>query len=83
MYRARDTRLDRIVAVKVPPARVSSNPQSPEHFEREAEAISSLAICQLYDGGYHGGVDFLVREYLEGETLAHRPKNAGSSVEGR
>jgi eukaryotic-like serine/threonine-protein kinase len=75
VYRARDTRLDRIVAIKVLPGHLSSNSQLRERFEREAKAISSLShphICSLYDMGHQDGVDFLVMEYLEGETLAHR-----------
>src|ERR1700675_4904439 len=75
VYRARDTRLDRIVAVKVLPEHLSSNPQLRERFEREAKAISSLShphICPLYDVGHQDGVDFLVMEYLEGETLERR-----------
>src|SRR5713226_7357683 len=77
VYRARDTRLDRIVAVKVLPEHLSSNPQLRERFEREARAISSLShphICALYDVGQQNGVDYLVMEYLEGETLATRVK---------
>src|SRR5712691_9013973 len=77
VYRARDTRLDRTVAVKVLPEHLSSNPQLRERFDREAKAISSLShphICPLYDVGHQDGVDFLVMEYLEGETLAHRLK---------
>src|SRR6267154_4214104 len=77
VYRARDTRLDRIVAVKVLPEHLSSNPQLRERFEREARAISSLShphICPLYDVGQQDGIDYLVIEYLEGETLAHRLK---------
>ena len=77
VYRARDTRLDRIVAVKVLPANLSSNPQLRERFEREAKAISSLShphICPLYDIGQQNGIDYLVMEYLEGETLAARLK---------
>src|SRR5271154_327572 len=77
VYRARDTRLDRIVAIKVLPAHLSSNPQSRERFDREAKAISSLShphICPLYDVGHQDGIDYLVMEYLEGETLAHRLK---------
>ena len=75
VYRARDTRLDRIVAIKVLSEHLSSNPQSRERFEREAKAISSLShphICPLYDVGREAGVDYLVMEHLEGETLAHR-----------
>ena len=74
VYRARDTRLGRAVAVKVlPPHR--SDPAARERFEREARAIAALNhpnICQLYDVGTQDGVDFLVLEYLEGETLADR-----------
>ena len=77
VYRARDTRLERVVAIKVLPAHLSNNPQSRERFEREAKAISSLShphICPLYDIGNQDGIDFLVMEYLEGETLAQRFK---------
>src|SRR6185295_13697 len=77
VYRARDTRLDRTVAIKVLPEHLSSNLQSRERFEREAKAISSLShphICPLYDVGQQEGIDFLVMEYLEGETLAGRLK---------
>lgn len=75
VYRARDTRLDRMVAIKVLPEHQSSSPQTRERFEREARAISSLShphICALYDIGNHDGIDYLVMEYLEGETLAGR-----------
>lgn len=75
VYRAVDTRLDRSVAVKVLPAHLSSNPQLRERFEREARAISSLShphICTLYDVGRDNGTDYLVMEYLEGESLADR-----------
>ena len=77
VYRARDTRLDRTVAIKVLPEHLSSNPQLRERFEREAKAISSLShphICPLYDVGHQDGIDYLVMEYLEGETLADRLK---------
>ncbi len=77
VYRARDTRLDRTVAVKVLPTHLSESPQARERFDREAKAISSLShphICPLYDVGHQDGIDFLVMEYLEGETLAHRLK---------
>src|SRR5262249_40365137 len=72
VYRARDTRLGRDVAIKVLPAHLSSSPELTARFEREARTISSLNhphICQLYDIGSQGGIDFLVMEYLEGETL--------------
>ena len=75
VYRARDSRLDRTVAVKILPQRLSSDPRLRERFEREAKAISALAhphICTLYDIGSHDGIDFLVMEYLDGESLADR-----------
>src|SRR5438309_1027780 len=75
VYRARDTRLDRTVAVKVLPAEFANDAQLRLRFEREAKAISSLThphICTLHDVGQHDGVDYLVMEYLEGETLAER-----------
>jgi len=75
VYRARDTRLDRTVAIKVLPAHLSSNPDFRNRFEREAKAISALQhphICVLHDIGSQDGIDFLVMECLEGETLADR-----------
>src|SRR5579859_1321886 len=84
VYRARDTRLDRTVAIKVLPEHLSSNPQLRERFDREAKAISSLShphICPLYDVGHQDGVDFIVMEYLEGETLAHRLKKGPIAAE--
>jgi hypothetical protein len=75
VYRALDTRLDRIVAVKVLPSRLSENPEARRRFDREARAISSLNhpnICTLHDVGHQNGVDYLVMEYMEGETLASR-----------
>jgi serine/threonine protein kinase len=75
VYRAKDTRLDRVVAIKVLPDHQASKPELRERFEREARAISSLNhphICTLYDVGHQGGVDYLVMEYIEGETLAAR-----------
>ncbi len=74
VYRARDTRLDRTVAIKILPAHLS-NPEARQRFDREARAISSLNhpnICTLYDVGHQDGTDFLVMEFLEGETLADR-----------
>src|SRR5467141_3455696 len=73
VYRARDTRLDRTVAVKILSSHLSSDPTLRQRFEQEAKAISSLNhphICALYDVGHQDGTDFLVMEYLEGETLA-------------
>lgn len=75
VYRARDTRLDREVAIKVLPARLSSDAALKQRLEREAKAISKLShphICSLYDIGHQDGTDFLVMEYLEGETLEQR-----------
>ena len=75
VYRARDTRLGRDVAVKILPQHLSEKPDARQRFEREARAISSLNhphICTLYDVGHQDGTDFLVMELLEGETLAKR-----------
>src|SRR5215469_5013956 len=75
VYRARDTRLGRDVAIKVLPSRLSSDPDLKARFDREARAISSLQhphICTLHDVGHQEGVDFLVLEFLEGETLQRR-----------
>jgi len=75
VYRARDTRLDRTVAVKVLPAHLTNDPALRQRLEREAKALSSLShpnICSLFDIGQQDGVDFLVMEHLEGETLAQR-----------
>jgi serine/threonine-protein kinase len=75
VYRARDTRLDRIVAIKILPAHLSKDATLRQRFENEAKAISSLNhphICALYDVGHQDGTDFLVMEYIEGETLATR-----------
>jgi len=75
VYRARDTRLGRDVAVKVLPAHLSSSPEGRARFEREAKAISSLNhphICSLFDVGHEGGVEYLVMELVEGQTLAAR-----------
>jgi serine/threonine protein kinase len=75
VYRARDTRLDRTVAIKILPAHLSSNAEAKQRFDREARAISSLShpnICALYDVGHQDGIDYLVMEFLEGETLADR-----------
>jgi tetratricopeptide (TPR) repeat protein len=72
VYKARDTRLDRIVAIKILP---SADPELKARFEREAKAIAALThphICRLYDVGHQQGIDYLVMEYLEGETLAQR-----------
>ncbi|MGA2845691.1 MAG: protein kinase [Candidatus Acidiferrales bacterium] len=75
VYRARDTRLDRTVAVKVLPQGLADTPEVRQRFEREARAVSSLNhphICALYDVGNQDGIEYLVMEYIEGETLAKR-----------
>jgi serine/threonine protein kinase len=75
VYKARDTRLNRLVAIKVLPAPVSDRPEVKQRFEREAQAIAALNhpnICVLHDIGHQDGVDYLVMEHLEGETLADR-----------
>ena len=75
VYRARDTRLDREVAIKVLPSALASDASLKQRLEREAKAISKLShphICALHDIGHQDGIDFLVMEYLEGETLEHR-----------
>jgi Tol biopolymer transport system component len=75
VYSARDTRLDRTVALKILPAHLADAPEVRQRFEREARAVSSLNhpnICALYDIGRQDGTDYLVMEYIEGETLAKR-----------
>jgi serine/threonine protein kinase len=75
VYRARDTRLNRDVAIKVLPAHLAEKQELRERFEREARTIASLNhphICTLHDIGHQDGTDFLVMEHLEGETLAQR-----------
>ncbi|MBI3451083.1 MAG: serine/threonine-protein kinase [Acidobacteria bacterium] len=75
VYKAKDTRLDRLVAIKVLPAHLREHPELKARFDREARAISALShpnICTLHDVGSQEGVDFLVMEHLEGETLASR-----------
>jgi serine/threonine protein kinase len=75
VYKARDTRLDRSVAIKILPPEVSADPDRRARFEREAKTIASLShphICSLYDVGEHEGSLYLVMEHLAGETLAER-----------
>jgi eukaryotic-like serine/threonine-protein kinase len=78
VYRARDTRLNRTVAIKVIPERLSRDHVSCERFDREARAIANLShphICPLFDVGSEHGIRYLVMEFLQGETLAHKLKN--------
>src|SRR6202171_1704271 len=75
VYRARDTRLERTVAIKVLPSHLPSSPEVRQRFEREAKTISQLShphICALYDVGREGETEYLVMELLEGETLSER-----------
>src|SRR5690349_25010141 len=75
VYRARDTRLDRDVAIKVLPADSTSDENLRQRLQREARSVSKLShphICTLHDIGHHDGLDFLVMELVEGETLEHR-----------
>lgn len=75
VYRARDSRLARTVAIKVLPSELSNNSSLKQRFEREAKTISNLShphICTLHDVGHEDGIDYLVMEYLEGQTLAER-----------
>ena len=84
VYSARDTRLERTVAIKVLPTHLGAEPERRQRFEREARIVSSLNhphICTLYDVGRQDGVDFLVMEYLEGETLAKRLEQGALSRE--
>ena len=85
VYRAKDTRLERTVAIKILPEHLSDNPEARQRFDREARAISSLNhpnICTLHDVGHQDGVDYLVMELLEGETLAQR-LGKGANAEGQ
>ena len=84
VYKAKDTRLDRVVAVKVLPEHLADNIELRQRFEREARAVSSLNhphICTLFDVGEQDGVDYLVMEYIEGETLAERLKKGSLSLD--
>src|SRR5215468_836269 len=84
VYRARDTRLERTVAIKVLPAHLSSDPVRKQRFEREARTISSLNhphICVLHDIGHQDGMDYLVMECVEGETMEKRLEKGPLPVE--
>jgi len=84
VYRARDTRLDRTVAIKVLPTELSAHADRRQRFEREARTISSLNhphICKLYDIGRQDQIDYLVLEYLEGETLAGKLERGSLPME--
>ena len=84
VYRARDTRLERTVAIKIL-SQLSSDPAHRQRFEREAKAISCLNhpnICVLHDIGHQDGIDYLVMECLEGETLAKRLEKGPLPVDG-
>ncbi len=84
VYRARDTRLERTVAIKILPAQFSSDPVRKQRFEREAKTISSLNhpnICTLHDIGHQDGTDYLVMECVEGETLAKRLEKGALPIE--
>jgi serine/threonine protein kinase len=84
VYKARDTRLDRTVAIKILPDTLATDPQFRERFDREARTISQLDhphICALYDIGEQDGTSFLVMQYLEGETLEARFKKGALSLD--
>ncbi len=84
VYKARDTRLDRTVAIKILPSHLSENTEAKQRFDREARTISSLShpnICTLHDVGQQDGIHFLVMEYLEGETLADRLRKGPLLIE--
>src|SRR6202521_2342602 len=84
VYRARDARLERTVAIKILPPQLSNDPIRKQRFEREAKTISSLNhphICVLHDVGHQDGIDYLVMEYVEGETLAKRLEKGALPVD--
>jgi eukaryotic-like serine/threonine-protein kinase len=85
IYKAKDTRLDRTVAVKILPSRLAADPHFRERFDREARTVSQLDpphICALYDVGVHDGMAYLVMQYLEGETLADRLQKGPLPIDG-
>jgi serine/threonine protein kinase len=82
VYKARDPRLDRIVAIKVLPSNRADDPERQQRFDREARAVAALShpnICAIYDVGHADGTAYLVMEYLDGETLADRLAAGGRS----
>src|SRR5512144_2864508 len=84
VYKAKDTRLDRTVAIKVLPSEISSDPDRRARFEREAKTIATLShphICTLYDVGEHASSLFLVLEHLEGQTLAERLRKGAMPID--
>ena len=84
VWKAKDTRLDRTVAIKVLPEELSFDPERRRRLEQEARAVASLAhphICTLFDIGRENGIDYLVLEYLEGETLAERLRRGALPLE--
>jgi len=84
VYRGRDTRLDRVVAIKILPNHLRESLEFQQRFEREARAISQLThpnICTLYDIGRDDGIDFLVMEHVEGETIAARLSGGPVAIE--
>jgi eukaryotic-like serine/threonine-protein kinase len=86
VYKAKDTRLDRLVAIKVLRLHVNSDPALRERFEREARTVAALNhphICTLHDVGHQDAVDYLVLEYLDGQTLADRLTKGALPLEPR
>src|SRR5439155_22676245 len=84
VYKATDSRLDRVVAIKTLPEHLAGRLELRERFEREARAISSLNhphICVLHDVGHQDGVDYIVMEYLEGEVLSRRLEKGALPLE--
>jgi len=84
VYKAQDTRLERIVAIKILPVAIAGDPSLKERFDREAKTIASLShphICPLFDVGHHGGTDYLVMECLEGDTLEQRLRKGALPLE--
>jgi serine/threonine protein kinase len=86
VYKARDTRLDRTVAIKVLPEHVATDPELKQRFEREARAVAALDhphICGIYDVGSVDGTHYLVMPHLEGQTLAARLEKGPSRLTRR